>query len=167
MICSMLRVSEEKLKAFLQDSSLLEAFLNEIYEDDETENDSLFSLDKSWDALIYLWTGSTFNDAPKDSLSRVIFSTNLIDKEQDLGMGPAHYLSPTEVKKYAKELSILDINILRSNYNADKMNDLDVYPGYWEEEEAYKDFLIDTFQELLLFINTAAANEEALISYLS
>lgn len=168
MLCSMYKVSEEQLREFLKDSSLLEEYLNSFYENkEEYENENFLDLGKSWDALIFLLTGQTLSDAPQASLARLIFSENFIDESQDFGIGPAHYLTSKEVKFYAEKLSLLDIKKLRANYNAEQMNNLDVYPGYWEENDEFKDFLIDTYHELLAFINTAATENRAVISILS
>ena len=92
MICTLIRVSATELEAYQKDSSLLAERINK-----EADDPNFYDIDKSWDGIIYLLTGSNSSDTSQ-YLSRIIFSGQLIDKEQNLGTGPAHYLTPQQVK---------------------------------------------------------------------
>lgn len=167
MIANFLRVSQDELDAFLNDSSLLE---DRIY-NEESDESNLLDIDKSWDGIIYLLTGSGLQnvDLSDDSgLHKIIFSGQLIDPEQDLGYGPAHYLTPEEVKNVSKSLSGISKENLYSKYNPSDMAAQEVYPIIWEEEgdEAF-DYLYSYFEDLKEFYEQAAKENQAVISILN
>ncbi|MCS3531612.1 YfbM family protein [Chryseobacterium sp. JUb7] len=109
MIGNLLRVTKSELQEYLKNSSLLE---EKIY-DDETENENLVDIDKSWDGIIYLLTEQSLATA-EHNLVKVLFSGQLISEEQDLGYGPAHYLTPEQVAELNNEISAIKILPLKS-----------------------------------------------------
>jgi hypothetical protein len=143
MIGNLLRVTKSELEDYLKDSSLLE---NKIY-DDETENENLVDIDKSWDGVIFLLTGQSFATA-ENNLVRILFSGQLIDEEQDLGYGPAHYLTPEQVAELNNEISTITIADLKQKFNPKKMNELEVYPTIWDEGDDAFDYVADGFLTL-------------------
>ena len=163
-----LRVSLEDLQKFVGKGDLFLEYIASIYsyEDDEI-GEVLLDLDKSWDGLIYLLTGSSLHNAPKDSFASLFFSGQLIDPEQDVGYGPAHYLTPDQVKRYWQKLEQLNKDVLRSRYDASMMNDAEVYPNYWTDDNEEIDYLMTIFEELLAFMQVAVEEEAAIITYLS
>src|SRR6478609_11842389 len=102
MIGHLLRVTKPELDEYLKDSSLLESSIYD--EETDEENPNLVDLDKSWDGILFLLTGQNVvnTDHP---LAKVLFSGQLIDEEQDLGYGPAHYLTPEQVKDLNSQIS--------------------------------------------------------------
>src|SRR5215471_4886646 len=112
MICILIRVTNEQLQNFLQNSSLLEEFVDS---EDIHENDNLLDIDKSWDAINFLLTGHALDtiEQAEPPLSKIIFSGQVIDEEQDMGYGPAHYLTTEQVKEISAALSkISDSDLL-------------------------------------------------------
>ncbi len=81
MIANFLRVSESELNDYLKDSSLLE---DNIYSDEENSN--LADIDKSWGGILFLLTGQGLEEL-EHPLSRILFSGELIDEDQDFGYG--------------------------------------------------------------------------------
>ena len=162
MIGNLLRVSKSELEDFLKDSSLLE---NKIY-DDETGNGNLADIDKSWDGIIFLLTGQGLATA-EHNLVRVLFSGQIIDEEQDLGYGPAHYLTPEQVDELNNEISIITITDLKQKFNPEKMTELEVYPSIWDEGDDAFDYLADGFTTLQNVFASAAKNGEAVITFLN
>lgn len=159
MICNMLRVSLSQLETYLQDSELL---ANRIH----AENDpQLYDIDKSWDGIIYLLTGSNSSDTTQ-FLSRIIFSGQLVDKNQDLGTGPAHYLLPAQVKDINDQIRGIDPASLKEKFNASAMKELGVYPNVWDHEDA-ADYLIEYFETVQEIYASASANDEAIITFIS
>lgn len=161
MILNLFRIHQDQLDTFLADSTLLDGLLS----NDEIPSNYL-DLCKSWDGLIFLLTGGTYSG--DHHLNRIFFSCNFIDEEQDLGYGPAHYLSAKEVKEYALELSTIQLSHLEQNYDPIKMDKIDVYPsGIWERDgEAGKEYLIEYFEELNNFYQKAAQKNEAIITFI-
>jgi len=162
MIGNLLRVSKSELEDFLKDSSLLE---KKIY-DDETGNGNLADIDKSWDGIIFLLTGQGLATA-EHNLLRVLFSGQIIDEEQDLGYGPAHYLTPEQVDELNNEISIITLTDLKQKFNPEKMTELEVYPSIWDEGDDAFDYLADGFTTLQNVFASAAKNGEAVITFLN
>lgn len=162
MIGNLLRVTNAELEEYLKDSSLLE---DKIY-DDETENENLTDLDKSWDGIIFLLTGQSL-DTAEHHLVRVLFSGQIIDEEQDLGYGPAHYLTPEQVSELNTEISTITIADLKQNFDPKKMNEQEVYPTIWDEGDDAFDYVADGFLALQDAFAKAAKNGEAIITFLN
>jgi hypothetical protein len=162
MIGNLLRVTKSELEEYLKDSSLLE---DKIY-DDETENENLVDIDKSWDGIIFLLTGQSLATA-EHNLVRVLFSGQLINEEQDLGYGPAHYLTPEQVAELNNEISTIIIADLKEKFNPEKMNKLEVYPAIWDEGDDAFDYVADGFLTVQNVFADATKNGEAIITFLN
>lgn len=162
MIGNLLRVKKSELEEYLKDSSLLE---DKIY-DEETENENLVDIDKSWDGIIFLLTGQSFA-AADHNLVRVLFSGQIIDEEQDLGYGPAHYLTPEQVAELHNEISTITISDLKEKFNPKKMKELEVYPTIWDEGDDAFDYVADGFTTLQNIFADATKNGEAIITFLN
>lgn len=166
MIGILLRVTNEQLKNFLIDSSLLEVFADA---EGLEESGNQLDLDKSWDAINFLLTGHSLDtiEAAEPPLSRIIFSGQLIDEDQDMGYGPAHYLTPEQVREINTTLSKISILEFRERYSADKLNDKGVYPQAWEDDEGEKDYLCEYFDNLKAFYAKAAQEGQAIVTYIA
>jgi hypothetical protein len=161
MIVCLLAVSEEELNAILENSSQLETILDE---DEERLND----IDKAWEGIIYLLSGQglSADNGPVKDLSRVIFSGQVVDEEQELGMGPAHYLTPAQVKEAAEELAQLTDEQLRSRYEIHAMTKAGIYPNIWDDDNSLE-YLLDNIEVLKVFYKTAAEDGNGVITFLS
>ena len=164
MIFHILRASEEQLQAYLADSATLEA---RIYGAEDDPEAAPVDLDKSWDGILFLLTGHGISNAD-GPLLRVLFSSQLIDDEQDLGCGPAHYLMPDEVAELNGQIAGISVDDLKQRYDPDEMDRQEVYPMVWieEGEEAFE-YLVPYYSELQGIFSQAAARGEAIITYLS
>lgn len=163
MIGNILRVSGTELEAFLENSILLE---NRIYNTDSKEADpALCDLDKSWDGILYLLTGQTL-ETLEHPLGRVLFSGQFLNEEQDLGYGPAHYLTAAQVKELSAELAAITPAALSVRFVPKQMSDLGIYPDIWEEE-GILDYLLAYFEDIQTTYATAAKNNEAVITFVN
>jgi hypothetical protein len=163
MIGNLLRVKKSELKAYLKDSSLLEDKIN----DDEMEGENLVDIDKSWEGIIFLLTGQSLATAEHHNLVRVLFSGQLVDEEQDLGYGPAHYLTPEQVVELNNEISTITVADLKQKFNPEKMTELEVYPTIWDEGDDAFDYVADGFLTVQNVFAEATKNREAIITFLS
>ena len=163
MVANLLRVSGAELETYLSDSIQLE---ERIYTKAEQEGSSLVDIDKSWDGILFLLTGKGLSDA-SHPLARVLFSGQLIDEEQDLGYGPAHYLTPEQVQEVNNEIAALSKEDLRGRFDAGRMTELEIYPGIWDEGDDAFDYVADNFQSLQQLYADAARKQETVIAWLS
>ncbi len=161
MIANLLRVTKSELEEYLKDSALLE---DKIY-GEEQDNENLVDIDKSWEGILFLLTGQNLATA-EHNLARVLFSGQLIDEEQDLGYGSAHYLTPEQVAELNSELSVITTADLKQKFSPEKMNELEVYPKIWEEGNAF-DYLAEGFQTVQKVFSDATKNGEAIITFLN
>jgi len=166
MILSMVQFTPEALKRYLANPKSFEDELASLV---NGPNRDLY-LDKSWDAINYILTGNTHfmlkGEIDKKNLSAlemVIYSAQYFDKDQNLGLGPAGYLSADQVKEIDKILQTLDPKFVKQKYNPKQMMELDIYPRIWNEENL--DYVKDYFQELKMFYSDAAAKGNAIASF--
>lgn len=163
MIGNLLRVTNTELEAYLEDSSLLE---DKLYADEINEDEKFADIDKTWDGIIFLLTGQSL-DTAEHHLTRILFSGQIIDEDQDLGLGPAHYLTPKEVVELNNEISKITVADLKQNFNPEKMNELEVYPSIWNEGDDAFEYLVEGFESVQHIFAEAAKNKEAMITFIN
>lgn len=162
MIGNLLRVSSDELETYLKDSSLFDAKLDHMLDQDEP---NLADIDKAWDGINFLLTGSIVGDSDHP-LEKVLFSMQYIDESQDLGYGPANYVTSKQVKELNDEISKISAEDLVKRYDAKKMAELGLYPNAWDETDMVS-YLIENFKIVQETYAIAANNEQAIITFLS
>lgn len=162
MIGYILRATPAELEEYMNDSTLLE---NKMAEE-ELDEDKLVDIDKAWDGIIYLLTGEGFATS-EHPLRNVIFSGQLVHEEQEMGYGPAHYNTPEQVVELSTLLDKIDAADLRTRYNPADMEEKDVYPSVWEDDEEIVTYLLDNFESVRAIYAEAALNGEAVIMFVS
>lgn len=90
----------------------------------------------------------------------------MVEEEQDMGYGPAQYITPDQVKQLNKELDKITSEQLKQNYDGKKMTDQGVYPEIWEESDGLE-YLLDYFAEMKEFYKRAEARNMAVISFIN
>jgi hypothetical protein len=158
MIGNLLRVTPNELENYLKKSSLLE---DRIYADDFTDP-NLLDLDKAWEGIFYLLNGFDYLNAEETALP-IIWSFavgNCIDPEQDLGYGPAYYLSVEEVKQLTLVLDKISSEAFRQRFITSNMQEeAGIYSDYEYLQEVFnsmKDFLIKASNDgqfIISFVN--------------
>jgi len=164
MVVILLRVTESQLDEYLRDSSALE---NRITNEDIYHDNTSLNIDKAWDGSIYLLTGQNYWNATHP-LASALFSGQLIDKDQDLGLGPAHYRLPSQVKQLNGVVSTITEADLRERYQPNRMAEMKVYPDIWDQDQIDAfDYLKNYFKLFQAFYNLAAIDHNALITMLA
>ncbi len=165
MTLHLIRVNEEELNAFTKNSELLE---NKFYNEEYLDVASSLDLDKAWDGVQYLLSQKSgiHLQAPLKAIDRVMFTFQYIDEEQDLGYGPAQYLTPKEVQETSAALSSIPIKDFTNRYNGQHMEQIGIYPGGWTDSQM-KEHVVSSLQEVIEFYSVAAKNKEAVISIMS
>lgn len=166
MVGIFIRVTGDELQEYINDSSLFE----ERIDDEANDHDpGICDINKAWDALSFLLTGYGPAELEKANtpLSWTIFGAHTLDEKQDLGYGPANYLTVEEVKEVNNALLNISSLQLKNNYNSQKMNELGIYPNNWEKIEDEIKYLSRHFEDLKEFYSKAAANSHAVITYIS
>jgi hypothetical protein len=163
MVWNMLRVSDEELEMYKNDSELL---MDRVYEQESDEDDpALTYLDKAWDGIHFLLTGATIDNA-NHPLTKIFVNEQILDEEQDMGYGPAMYLTPEEVVEIHQQLEIITMDAFKQRFDANKMTDAGIYPNIWNDSDAL-DYLEEKFIVLKNTFSIAANKQDAMICFMN
>jgi hypothetical protein len=163
MIGNLLQVSPSKLEEILIDSSVLE----DVFYTEDSED--LIDIDKAWEGIFFLLTGCAIgqlNEA-KPPFSLALFSLQLVDEDQDMGYGPAHFLTDEQVKEVSLALTSINIAHLKSRFNGKVMMEKEIYPEIWEEGEQSFNYLYENFEKMKRFYKVASDKGNAVITFLN
>jgi hypothetical protein len=159
MIGHYYRVTPERLDELKEDPCRVP---DVIYSPD-TEEQSHLDIDKSWHAIHFLLTGSVWEgDLP---WRNVVLGGTILG--EDLGCGPARYLTPEEVREVSAALEQVPPQELVARYDAERLTEANVYPQIWQEGEVARTYLQDYYQQLYTFFCIAARQGEAVLTYLN
>lgn len=126
---------------------------NELINDDELD------LDKVWDRLHFLLTG-TFDDGPEPACFLVAGGEEIGNED----VGTARVLRPDQVSQFATFLAELSDDELARRYNPTRMTALGIYskrrPAPGEEEF---EILLEAFKDLRDFVTATSARGDSLI----
>ncbi len=162
MVFTMVQFPGEKLQEYINRP---EHFERELMTLQGNQTGQSLCLDKSWDAIHYILTGAKLGSGERP-LALIIYSEQFFDEEQDLGMGPASYLTPDQVKEISNILDKLDNSYIKQKYSAVEMTKIGVYPGFWDKDPSLFDYVSDNFNELKNFYRNAATKNHAIASYM-
>ncbi|OGF66391.1 MAG: hypothetical protein A2Y62_12525 [Candidatus Fischerbacteria bacterium RBG_13_37_8] len=121
------------------------------------------NLDKTWHALHYLLSGNS--EADETPLGKLIMGGKEIG--EDLGYGPAHYLTSDEVKKCSDALQKISSNEIKHRFDPNTLQKADIYPNIWNEEltKEHLDYLLEYFDALKKYYKEAASQQNAMLIY--
>ena len=162
MIGNLVAVSPSQLQRLIEEPSALPAFL---YPDDGREHPSdHFDLEKAWHGIHFLLTGETWGgDLP---LADAVLGGTEIG--EDLGYGPARFVTSEEVKATAEAIAGISRQELEGRYSPGALEKAEIYPtGIWEREgpDALA-YLLQYYEPLVSFYKEAAARGDAVIQFL-
>lgn len=166
MIGFLFRVTTKELDEILEDSSILERKFDSAWDGNNADN--ILDIDKSWEGMFYLLTGCTLAqiEEAKPPLSWILFSGQLVDEQQDMGYGPAHYISAEQVGRFNKALDGVSREDLQRKYDGKKMDQAGIYPEVWEQPESLE-YVLGTFERLKDFYKIAEKEKMAVITFIS
>ncbi len=162
MIGNLLRVTQAELNEYLNNSSLLES---RIY-NDETDDSNLVDIDKAWEGIIFLLTGQCLADADHPLLA-VLFSGQVIDNDQDLGYGPAHYVTPEQTVELNSQISQITVADLKQRFDPERMIELGIYPEIWDDSPETFEYLKEYFNIVQQVYREASSKNEAIVSFIN
>ena len=162
MVLSIVQFSAAKLQEYLDEPDKFEFELRSL---EDNKIDKPVYLDKSWEAIHFILTGNKIGSG-EPPLSLAVYSEQFFDKEQDLGMGPASYLTPEQVKEMNSWLEMFDDDYVKGRYDITKMNELRIYQHPWSANPVVFEYVLDNFQKLKAFYKEVASKDHAIASYL-
>lgn len=160
MIGNLRRVSRDRLAALRADPSAVPAFL---YDEEPPPGDHL-DLDKTWHAIHFLLNGQTWTgDGP---LFDAVLGGEPLG-EEDVGYGPARALTAEQVKATAQALADLPVETLLARFDAQTLNDNEIYPQAWTGEADDLAYVEHHYIQLAAFFQAAAKHDDALLLYVN
>lgn len=157
MIGNFLQLSPQELAALIADPSSVYGF---IYPGDE-EHENSFNVDKAWHGIHFLLTGDAWSGEPP--LANVVLGGEEIG--DDVGYGPAKFLTADEVLDVASALKDLSPDAFRARYNAKALLDNEVYPQIWHDDDDAVGYLTSYYEALRDYYLDAAAKGNAMLKY--
>ena len=173
MILSLVQFTPQKLQEYLDSPEHFEEDLSNL---ENSQDDPSCYLDKAWEAVHYLLTRTriggflltgTKRPGNQDPLSMAVYSEQFFDQEQDLGLGPASYLTSEQVRQISALISNMESSFIKDRYNPEEMNEMGIYPTFWNNDANLFDYVSDSFNNLKKFYEDAASKGNAVASYLS
>jgi hypothetical protein len=158
MLWAAKQVTPQLLEECKRNPALIQQLLDEA-----AAGAGALNLDKAWNGVHWLLTG---NIAPGDTpASRIIYGGTEIG--EDIGYGPARYLSPQEVREAASELSKMAQESMIHRYNPQEMDEAGVYPSGWADDPKESlAWLLESYQRLVPYFLDAAAKGNAMLTFL-
>ncbi|WP_427157193.1 YfbM family protein [Aliinostoc sp. HNIBRCY26] len=163
-------VTQEELDTFLtcfttEEISTLLSVDGEL----DTSGDYL-EIEKKWDGLHFLLTGSHFGRTPP--LSWCVFGNHSIGGDEEpifFGWIGIRYLLPHEVFQVAQALSETSYEVLASRYSPRDMDQQEVYPiGIWERDgDIGLDYILSCYPAVVSFYQKAARQNKAVLMYIT
>lgn len=157
MIGNFLQLTSDELASLIAEPSSVGTF---IYpEDDERENN--IDVDKAWHGIHFLLANDSWAGEPP--LANVVLGGTEIG--DDVGYGPAKYLTADEVLDVANALNDLSPEAFRARYNAKTLLDNEIYPQIWYDDVEAVGYLTSYYEILRDYYLDAAAKGNAMLKY--
>ena len=132
-----------------------------LYPQTDDDPEGSFDVDKAWHGLHYLLTGTSEGGEPPLSLA-IVGGGEIGD---DLGMGPARFLTPAQVRDVATALASLPESESRRRFDPLDMQSRDIYPEVIRVRDGdhAPDYLMENSGPLAEFYAGAAARGDAVL----
>jgi hypothetical protein len=156
-------VDEDTLSDLKSDTSLIEEYL--YPSDGENEPPNAIDVDKCWHAIHYLLTGQALGGDEPYSLA-VLGGEDL---GEDLGYGPARFLTPEQVEDVAATLRTVGVNDLAARYAPEEMELAEIYPGViWvKDSDNALEYVLENYERLVEFYSAAAQRGDGVIIWIA
>lgn len=147
------RVTAADHQRLLADHSLTDTLLYA----DRTEPD--LDVDKAWHGIHFLLAGNAWETTA--GAGEAVLGGEPVG--EDAGYGPARLLGPEQVRTVAAALTPITVDTLRSRYDGPALEDAEVYPQIWDEEDVFDTYLAPNFTRLRDFYRAAADAGQAVL----
>jgi len=132
--------------------------------DQEPPSHLQLDIDKTWHAIHFLLNGDRWEGT--GPLYDAVLGGEVLGKE-DLGYGPARFLTADEVKETAAALDEISVSDLLDKLDAQELNDNDIYPRGWTGEQIDLQYIKDYFLRLVIFFRSCADSDHAMLLYIA
>lgn len=163
MIGAYARMTPVELNQALHDPQWAAEHLMELAEStypaqDSVDTDRYVDIDKAWNGIWFLLNAAK---APID-----IMAGGAPVSDEDLGYGPARYLTSGEVELAASYMQAMPWEQLAGYFDPAQMTADGIYPAIWDTDDAL-DYLRSHYAVVVRFFGAAAAAGDAVILWLT
>jgi hypothetical protein len=168
MLCTLRSLTEHQRQELLAAPDALEDFLEDEEDFGDPEGARFLELDigETWHGLQYLLTGTAWEGQPPlDFLVRGGEDVGDIPSDE----GTARVFTARRVKALSEALDGLSPDALRQRYQPARMQEEDIYPGFWEEPPPDLDpreELLSYFEELKRFTASVTGRGHCLLVFI-
>jgi len=155
-------VTPEQLDAVRRAPTTIHELLDSEEDEGEFPDGLHVDIDKSWHAIQFLLTGDPWAGEPP--LQYVVMGGAELG-EEDVGYGPARYLTPEEVQAAASAIASISGEALWSRFDEQAFAAAEIYPQGWSEDD--KESVVEHYETLREFFAFAGAEGNAMIVYLA
>ena len=129
---------------------------------DPKEIGEALSIEKAWHGLHFVLAGTKWEaTAPPGNVV-----AGGCEIGEDLGYGPARYLTVDEVRDASTALAAIDDEEFRKRYNREALAEAEVYPGGWDDPSEL-DWLLDAVRDVRAYFKKAADLGHAMMIYMT
>jgi hypothetical protein len=161
MIGNYRRISQAKLERLLAHPDELSSLL---YPEGHDGGEPHLDIDKTWHIIHFLLNGQPWDgEWPLGAL--VMGGTEISD--EDVGYGPARYLTPAEVREVSAAVNALPADALLSRFDSDAVRKAEIYPEGWSGSAEDRDYIGGYYTQLQAFFGAAAEAGEVMVIYLN
>jgi hypothetical protein len=161
MIGNYLRIREARLAELLAHPDTVSDLL---YPEEDSGPEMSIDIDKSWHVIHFLLNGAPW-DGEWPLVGAVLGGTELSD--EDVGYGPARYLTPAQVREVSEALQLITPDALWARFDADAIRKADLYPQGWEGSVHDQEYIAANYLRLQGFFKACAEGHDAVIECLS
>jgi hypothetical protein len=163
MIGNYRRVSPNELVELCANPGSITTFL---YAADRSKlsRDRRLDVDKTWHAIHFLLNGEPWTG--NGVLANAVLGGTELGTE-DVGYGPARTLTAEDVRAVAAELDAIPADELLERFDAEAMNDAEIYPQGWSDYDEDREYIKSHYLLLVEFFRRAAEEGDGLVLYLN
>ncbi|HOP99918.1 MAG TPA: YfbM family protein [Acetivibrio clariflavus] len=158
MIGNYLLVDEETINGIKSGKIDISEFLY----DTEHSDDEYLDIDKSWHAIHYILCGQTW-EGELPYYNAVLGGTEIND--EDVGYGPARYLTPSEVKEVYEAIKDITEDEFKSKFDYEELAENEIYPQFDSNDDA--DYVWSYFVEVQEIFRKASINGKYMLMYIN
>jgi hypothetical protein len=154
MYCEVSVASREDIDRLSSSPAVMDSFLQSGIATAER-----VSLEKAWHGLHYLLSGEVWEGT--GPLAFLLVGGAPVDDDDDAGV---RWFSPREAGEIHHALSAVSNDQLWSRFDPDQMQQLEIYPGIWDEaEDDLKDEYLSYFEALKQVVGAAVDGGQGLL----
>lgn len=136
--------------------------ISEFLYDTEHNDDEYVDIDKAWHAIHYILCGQSW-EGEVPYFNAVLGGTEIND--EDVGYGPARYLTPSEVKEVYEAIKNITEEEFKSKFDYEELLDNDIYPQFDSDEDA--DYVWGYFEDVQEIFKRASLKGKYMLLFIN